>query len=183
MYKTSFPKQLIFSSTGKNRLRHRSGNRRVPADPFCFLFLQRSPTPRSSGPAQQIQHALAQFRLKKYHQFGVVYGNDSSFTNKADLSTTDGINSEHKQEQRQSSKDARPARRRGQPTSRRRVRDCAGQHGRGGGAPPHQPTLAERVITTHRTNTMSPSILFVSCFCRGVQRLDPADRPSKSSTL
>ena len=78
------------------------------------------------GPAQQIQHAQAQFLLKKHHQFGAVRGNNSSFANKADLSTTDGINSEHKQEQRQSSKDARPARRRGQPTSRRRVRDCAG---------------------------------------------------------
>ena len=51
---------------------------------------------------------------------------DSSFTNKADLSETDGINSEHKQEPRQSSKDARLARRRGQPTSRRHVRNCAG---------------------------------------------------------
>ena len=49
-----------------------------------------------SGPAQQIQHAQAQFLLKKHHQFGVVRGNDSSFTNKADLSTTNGINSEHK---------------------------------------------------------------------------------------
>ena len=76
--------------------------------------------------------------------------------NKADLSTTDGINLEHKQEQRQSSKDARPARRRGQPTSRRRVRDCVGQHGRGGGAPRHQPTLAERVRTTHQANTTPP---------------------------
>ena len=123
---------------------------------FCFLFLQRSPTPRASGPAKQIQHALAQFRLKKHHQFGAVCGNNNSFTNKADLSATDGINSKHKQEQRQSSKYARLAMQRGQPTSRRRVRDCAGQHGRGGGTPRHQPTLAERVRTTHQANTMPP---------------------------
>ena len=119
---------------------------------FC-LFLQRSPTPRASGPVHQIQHALAQFRLKKHHQFGAICGNDSSFTNKADLLATDGINSEHKQEQRQSSKDARPAKRHGQQTSRRRVRDSAGQHRRGEGAPRHQPTLAERVGTTHQANT------------------------------
>ena len=75
---------------------------------------------------------------------------------KADLSATDGINSEHKQEQRQSSKDARPARRCGQPTSWRRVRDCAGQHGRGGGAPRHQPTLAERIRKTHQANATPP---------------------------
>ena len=108
---------------------------------------------RVSGPAQQFQHAPAQFWLKKHHQFSAVCGNNSSFTNKVDVSTTDGINSKHKQEQRQSSKDARPARRRGQPTSRRRVRDCTSQHGQGGGAPRHQPTLAERVRTTHQENT------------------------------
>ena len=109
---------------------------------------------RASGPAQQIQHTRAQFRLKMHHQFGAICGNDSSFTNKTDLSVTDGINSEHKQEPRQSSKNARPARRREQPTSRRHVRDCAGQHGRGGGAPRHQPTLAKRVGATHHANTM-----------------------------
>ena len=107
-------------------------------------------------PAQQFQHAPAQFWLKKASSIGAVCGNDNSFTIKADLSATDGINSEHKQEQRQSSKDSRPARRRGQPTSRRRVRDCAGQHERGGGGPRYQPTLAERVSTTHQTNTTPP---------------------------
>ena len=111
---------------------------------------------RVSEPAQQIQLAQAQFRLKKRHQFGVVYGNDSSFTNKTDLSVTDGINSEHNKEPRQSFKDARPARRREQPTSRRHVKDCVGQHERGGGAPRHQPTLAERVGTTHQANTTPP---------------------------
>ena len=156
MHKTSFPKQLIFSSTGKNRLRHRRGNGRAPADPFCFLFLQRSPTSRDSGPAQQFKHAPAQFRSKKHHQFGAVCGNDSSFTNKADLSAIDGINLEHKQESHQSSKDARPDRRRGQPTSRRHARNCAGLHGRGGGAPHHQPTLAERIGVTHQANTTPP---------------------------
>ena len=156
MHKTSFPKQLIFSSTGKNRLRHRRGNGRSPADPFCFLFLQRSPTCRISGPAQQFQHAPAQFRLKKHHQFDAVYGNDSSFTNIADLSVTDGIKSEHRQKSCQSSKDARPARRHGQQTSQRHARNCVGQHGRGGGTPHHQPTLAERIGATHQANTTPP---------------------------
>ena len=73
-------------------------------------------------------------------------------TNKADLSAIDGINSEHKQEQRQSSKDARPARRRRQPTSRRCVRNDASQHGRGGGTLPHQPTPDRRVRATHQAD-------------------------------
>ena len=111
---------------------------------------------RATGPAWQIQHAQAQFWLKKHHQFDAVCGKDSSFTNKADISATDGIKSEHKQEQRQSSKDARPARRHGQPTSRRCVKDNAGQHGRGGGAPCHQPTLVERIGATHQANTTPP---------------------------
>ena len=81
---------------------------------------------------------------------------------------TNGINSEHKQEQCQSSKDARPVKRCGQPTSRRHVGDCAGQHGRGGGAPRHQPTLAERVGTTHQANTTPPK---------------RHDRPRKTKTL
>ena len=109
-----------------------------------------------SGPAQQIQHDQAQFRLKKHHQFGTICGNDDSFTNKIDLSVTDGINSKHKQEQHQSFKDARLARRSGQPTSWRHVGDSAGQHGRGGSALHHQPTLAERVGTTHLANTTPP---------------------------
>ena len=104
-------------------------------------------------PAQRFQHAPTQFQLKKASSVSFVCGNNSSFTNKADLSTTDGVNSEHKQEQRQSSKEARPARRHGQPTSQRRVSDCAGQHGQGRGAPCRQPTLVERVRTTHRANT------------------------------
>ena len=135
---------------------HRSGNGRAPADPFCFLFLQRSPTPRASGPSQQIRYVLSQFRLKKHHQFGAICGNDSSFTNKADLLATDGNNPEHKQEQCQSSKDARPARRGGQSTSRRRFRDSTSKHRRGGGAPRHQPTLVKRVGTTHQANTTPP---------------------------
>ena len=81
---------------------------------------------RDSGPAQQIQHAPAQFQLKKASSVGVVCGNESSFTNKADLSVTDGINSEYKQEPCQSSHDARPTKRGGQSTSRRRVRDSTG---------------------------------------------------------
>ena len=104
-----------------------------------------------TGPA--IPSRSSPVPIEKHHQLGVVCGNDSSFTNKADISVTDGINSEHKQEPRQSSKDARPARQRGQPTSRRHAGNCAGQHGRGGGAPDHQPTLAERIGATHQANT------------------------------
>ena len=74
MHKTSFPKQLIVSSIEKNGLRHRRGNGRAPADLFCFLFLQRSPTCRISGPAQQFKHAPTQFQLNMHHQFGVVCG-------------------------------------------------------------------------------------------------------------
>ena len=110
--------------------------------------------PRAIGSAQQIQAGSSPVPVEKNrHQFGAVCRNDSSFTNKADLLVTDGINLEHKQEQRQSSKDARPTRWGGQPTSRRRVRDNTGQHRRGGGAPRHQPTLAKRVETTHQANT------------------------------
>ena len=72
---------------------------------------------------------------------------------KVDFSATDGINSEYKQEPRQSPKDARPARRRGQSTSRRRVRDYASQHGRSGGTSSYQPTPDRRVRTTHQENT------------------------------
>ena len=111
-------------------------------------------------PAQRFQHAPAQFRLKKASSVGAVCGNDSSFTNNADISATRGINPEQEQEQRQSSKDARLARQGGHLTSRRRVRDSTGQHGRGGGALLHQPTLAERVGTTHQANTTPPVICF-----------------------
>ena len=58
---------------------------------------------RASGPAQRFQHAPTQFRLKKASSLSAVCGNDSSFTIKDDLSVTDGINSEYKQEPRQSS--------------------------------------------------------------------------------
>ena len=145
------------------------------------MFLQKSPTSKDSGSAQKIQHAQAQFRLKKHHQFATFSGNDGSFTNKADLSATDGINSEHKQEQRQSSKDARPTKRRGQPTSRRHGRDCAGQHGRGGGAPHHQPTLDERVRTTHQENTMPLGDTTGSTNLKPCYRRRTTTRPSSRS--
>ena len=88
-------------------LGHQRGSGRAPADPFCFSFLQRSPTSKDSGPTQQFHHSPAQFRLKKHHQFGAFCGNDGSFTNKVDLSVTGGINSEHKQDQ-QGDVDSRP---------------------------------------------------------------------------
>ena len=62
----------------------------------------------SPDPAQRPLNAPAQFRLKKASSVGAVCGNDSSFTNITDFSVTDGINPEHKQEQRQSAKDAGP---------------------------------------------------------------------------
>ena len=118
---------------------------------FLF-FLQKSATSRACRPAQQ-QFYLepddpeacrpvrqqsrsgpttltrsSPVRLKKASSVGAVCGNDGSFTNKTDLSVTDGINPEHKQEQRQSTKDAGPARRCRQQTYRR-VRNDASQHG------------------------------------------------------
>ena len=63
---------------------------------FVSCFCRGAQCPRSSGPARRSQHALAQFRLKKASSVDAVCGNDSSFTNKADYSVTDGINSEYK---------------------------------------------------------------------------------------
>ena len=85
-------------------------------------------------------------------QVGAACGNDSSFTSKTDLSVTDGINSEHKQEQLQSTKDAGSARRHGQQTSWH-VRSDASQHERGGGPPPHKPMHDRRVRATHQADT------------------------------
>ena len=70
---------------------------------------------------------------------------------KIDHSVTDGINLEHKQEQHPSNKDAKPGRRYEQLTSWR-VRNDAGQHGRGGGTPTHQSAFDRRVRTTHQTD-------------------------------
>ena len=52
---------------------------------------------------------------KRASSVGAVCGNDSSYINITDFSVTDGIDSEHKQEQR--SKGARSTRRCGQQTS------------------------------------------------------------------
>ena len=120
---------------------------------FVSCFCRGVQHPEPARPAQRFQHALAQFRLKKASSVGAVCGNNSSFTNKADLSATDGINSEYKQEPHQSPKDARPARRGGQPTSRRRVRNITGKHGRDGGTPSHQPPLDKGIKVAHQTDT------------------------------
>ena len=90
--------------------------------------------------------------MKKASSVGAVCGNDSSFTSKTDHSVTDGINSEHEHEQRQSSKDAEPARRRRQQASWR-TRSNARQHECGGGALSHQPTPDRRVRLTHQADT------------------------------
>ena len=128
------------------------------ADPSSFLYLQRTiapnPTDQSnsspgSGPTTPTRSSPVQ--LKKASSVGAFCGNDSSFTNKTDLSVTYGINSEHKQEQRQSPKDAGPTRRRRQSTSRH----DASQHERGEGPLPHQPTPDRRIRTTHQADAMT----------------------------
>ena len=144
------------------------------ADPPSFLFLQRSATSRAYRPALQQSYfspddpgacrpARQQSRsgpttptrsgpttpTNNASSVGAVCGNESSFTNKTDHSVTDGINTEHKQKQRQSAKDAGSARRRRQQTSWH-IRSDASQHERGGGAPPHQPTPDRRVRATHQ---------------------------------
>ena len=48
--------------------------------------------------------------VEKASLVGAVCGNNNSFTNKGDLLVTYDVNSEYKQEPRQSPKDARPAR-------------------------------------------------------------------------
>ena len=105
---------------------------------------------RPNGP----KHASAQFRLKKASSVGAVCGNDSSFINITDHLVTDGINSEHKQEQRQSAKDAGSTRRRGQQTSWA-SRSNAGQYERSGSTSSHQSTPDRRVGTTHQTDATS----------------------------
>ena len=148
------------------------------AGPSSFwFFLQESATPRacrsaaaavlpqpqtiqhppvqpinSLGPIQRPPHSPAQFRLKKASSVGAVCGNDSSYISITDFSVLDGIDSEHKQEQR--SKDAKSTRRRGQQASRA-SRSDAGQYERSGSTPPRQPTLDRRARTTHHTNTAS----------------------------
>ena len=116
-------------------------------------------TPRACKPAQQqpylrpndpstLQPSLVE---KRHHQLAPSVRTTVPLQIKTDHSVTDGINPEHKQEQRQSIEDAGPAMRYRQLTSRR-VGSDAGQHGRGGGTPPHQSTSDRRVRTTHQTD-------------------------------
>ena len=81
-----------------------------PYQSFLFLIFAEEPDIQSRRIGLTIPTSSSPVLVEKHHQFGAVCGNDSSFTNKADLSVTKGINSEHKQEPRQSPKDARPAR-------------------------------------------------------------------------
>ena len=163
----------------RNRLRHQSGHGRSPRRPpfLLVLFAEEShiqSPPISAAAAILIptnhslwtcpssirvqpndpQHAPAQFRLKKASSVGAVCGNDSSFINITDHSVTDGINLEHKQEQRQSAKDAGSTRRCRQQTSWD-SRSNASQHERSGSTPPRQSTLNRRVRTTHQTGATS----------------------------
>ena len=144
---------------------------------FCKGVQRPEPADRPSN-CNKLQPSSGK---KKHHQFGAICGNDGSFTNKADLSATDGINSEHKKEQRQSSKDVRLARRRGHPTSRRRVRNCAGPHGQGESAPCHQPTPTERVRTTHQANTTPLGDMTSPTSPKRCYRRRTAPRPSSRS--
>ena len=155
-YATHSPfKQSIFSQK-ETDLGIGAATGKAPAGPSSFLFLlQRKTTSKACRPAQHQSRSgpttptcSSPVRLKKGIISGAVCGNDSSFTNKADHSVTDGINSEHKQEQRQSAKDTGSARRRRQQTSWH-IRSDASQHERGGGAPPHQPMPDRRVRATH----------------------------------
>ena len=67
-----------------------------PRQSFLFLIFPEEPDMRSQWTDLQFQQASAHFQLSKHHQFDAVCGKDNSFTNKVDLSVTDGINSEHK---------------------------------------------------------------------------------------
>ena len=111
---------------------HRSGHGRSPHQPPFFLVLQRSATPKacrspllrsyfsaddpaSNSPArQQSRSSLTTptrsslVPVEKTSSVGAVYGNDSSFINKTDISVTDGINTEHKTKSRQSTKATAP---------------------------------------------------------------------------
>ena len=122
------------------------------------MILDSPDDPASSNPAHQQTWSSPTTPIrsnpvpveKRASSVGAVCGNDSSYTNITDFSVTDGINPEHKQVQCKSIKEAGPARRYRQPTSRR-VGSDAGQHGQGGGTPPHQSTSDRRVRTTHKT--------------------------------
>ena len=141
----------------------------APAGPFLFLVfsekchIQRLQASgaifRACRPAQQqlnlrpnnlkmLQPSLIE---KRHHQLASSVGTTVPLQIKTDLSVTDGINPEQKQEQRQSTKDAGPAKRRRQQISQR-VRSDASQHGQGGGAPPHQLTPDRRVRATHQAD-------------------------------
>ena len=149
----------------------------APVDPFLFLSLQRSATSKACRPALQQSNfspddpvacrpARQQSRSgsttptrsspvpveKRHHQLAPSVGTTVPLQVKTDHSVTDGINPEHKQEQRPSNKDAGPARRYEQLTSWR-VRNNAGQHERGGSTPSHQSTFDRRIRTTHQTDT------------------------------
>ena len=78
------------------------------AGPSSFLFfLQRKDTSHPEPlDLPNDPNTLQPSPVEKASSVSAVCGNDSSFTNKTDHSVTDGINSEHKQEQRQSAKDA-----------------------------------------------------------------------------
>ena len=106
----------------------------------------------SLGPTQRPPHAPAQFWLKKASSVGAVYGNDSSSINITDFSVTDGIDHEHKQEQR--SKDTESIGRCGQQTSWA-SRSSAGQYERSRSTPPRQPTPDRRARTAYQTNAAS----------------------------
>ena len=110
---------------------------------------------RGPGLAQRPQTRSSPVPVEKQaSSVGAVCGNDNSFTNKTDNSFTDGINLEHKQEQRQSAKDAGSTRRCGHQTSWY-SRSNASQYERSGSTSPRQSTPDIRVRTTYQTDATS----------------------------
>ena len=89
---------------------------------------------------------------KRASSVGAICVNDSSYINIIDFSVTDGIDSEHEQEQR--SKDAGPNGRCEQQAPRASGSNT-GQHERSGSTPPRQPTPGRGVRTTYQTNAAS----------------------------
>ena len=123
----------------------------IPDDPPDRLAQPAS----SPGPTQRRPHAPAQFRLKKrHHQLAPSVGTTVPVQVKTDHSVTKRINSEHKQEPRQSAKDAGSARRRRQQTSWD-SRSNASQYERSGSTSPRQSTPDRRIRTTYQADATS----------------------------
>ena len=67
-----------------------------PYRSFLFLVFAEEPKIQRQQTGQAILARSRPVPVEKNHQFSAICGNDSSFTNKVDLSATDGIDSDHK---------------------------------------------------------------------------------------